>query len=66
MAAVKVIELLAESENGWDAATQEAVAIASKTIDDIQSVYVEHMQAIVEDNKIINYRVNVKISFIVR
>lgn len=65
MAAVKVIELLAESKNGWEAATQEAVNIASKTINNIQSVYVDNMQAIVEDNKIVNYRVNVKISFVV-
>ena len=65
MAVVKVIELLAESTNGWDAATQEAVNEAAKTVDNIQSVYVENMQAIVENNKIINYRVNVKISFLV-
>ena len=66
MAVVKVIELLAESKNGWDAATQEAVNEASKTVDNIQSVYVENMQAIVEDNKIVNYRVNAKISFLVK
>lgn len=65
MAVVKVVELLAESVNGWDAATKEAVTEASRTIKNIKSVYVENMQAIVEDNKIVNYRVNVKISFIV-
>ena len=66
MAVVKVIELLAESTNGWDAATQEAVNEAAKTVNNIQSVYVENMQAIVENNKIVNYRVNVKISFLVK
>lgn len=66
MAVVKVIELLAESKNGWDAATQEAVNEAAKTVNNIQSVYVENMQAIVENNKIVNYRVNVKISFLVK
>lgn len=48
MAVVKVVELLSESANGWDAAIQEAVAEASKTIDNIQSVYVDNMQAIVK------------------
>ena len=66
MAVVKVIELLSESKNGWEAATQEAVSEASKTIDNIQSVYIDNMQAVVgDDNKIVNYRANVKISFIV-
>ena len=63
MAVVKVIELLSESANGWEAAAQEAVSEASKTIENIQSVYVSNMQAIVEKGKIINYRLNVKISF---
>ncbi|MFY9214288.1 MAG: dodecin family protein [Tissierellaceae bacterium] len=66
MAVVKVIELLSESKNGWEAAVQEAVAEASKTIENIQSVYINEMQAIVEGNKIVNYRANVKISFIVK
>ena len=66
MAVVKVIELLSESVNGWEAAAQEAVSEASKTIDNIQSVYVSNMQAIVENAKIVNYRLNVKISFIVK
>lgn len=48
MAVVKVIEVLSESANGWEAATQEAVAGAAKTINDIQSVYISNMQAIVE------------------
>ena len=60
MAVVKVIELLSESKNGWEAAVQEAVAEASKTIENIQSVYINEMQAIVEGNKIVNYRANVK------
>ncbi|SDX48309.1 dodecin family protein [Tepidimicrobium xylanilyticum] len=65
MAVVKVIELLSESTNGWEAAVQEAVNEASKTIKNIKSVYVSNMQAIVENNKVVNYRLNVKISFVV-
>ena len=65
MAVVKVIEILSESNNGWEAAAQEAVSEASKTIKNIQSIYIENFQAIVENGKIVNYRVNCKISFIV-
>ena len=65
MAVVKVIELLAESEKGWEAAAKEAVAEASKTVKNIRSLYVESFQAIVENNEIINYRIDAKISFVV-
>lgn len=65
MAVVKVIELLAESKNGWEAAVQEAVTEAAKTIKNIKSVYISNMQAIVENDKVVNYRLNVKISFVV-
>lgn len=65
MAVVKVIELLAESSVSWEAATKEAVKEASKTLSNIQSVYVENLQAIVKDNEITHYRVNAKISFVV-
>jgi flavin-binding protein dodecin len=65
MAVVKVIEVLAESPNGWDGAAQEALKEASQTVKNIESIYVKDMQAIVEDNKIVNYRLNAKISFLV-
>ena len=65
MSVVKVIELLAESTEGWEAATKDAVKEASKTISNIKAVYVENMQAVVEGSEIVTYRVNVKISFVV-
>ncbi|MEX1307798.1 MAG: dodecin family protein [Eubacteriales bacterium] len=65
MSVVKVIELLAESTEGWEAATKEAVKEASKTVKNIKAVYVENMQAVVEGDTIVTYRVNVKISFLV-
>lgn len=65
MAVVKVIEILAESSVSWEAATKEAVKEAAKTLSNIQSVYVENLQAIVKDDEITQYRVNAKISFVV-
>ena len=66
MAVVKVIEILAESSKSWEDATQEAVKEAAKSVNNIQSVYINDMQAIVEDDKVIKYRVNTKISFLVQ
>jgi dodecin len=66
MPVVKVIEILAESNDSWEAATQAAVTEAAKTVRNIQSVYVDSQQAIVEGDKVVRYRVGTKISFIVK
>jgi hypothetical protein len=66
MPVVKVIEVLAESSEGWEAATQEAVTEAAKTVRNIKSVYIKEFQAIVEGNQVARYRVNAKISFVVQ
>ena len=63
-AMVKVIEVLAQSETSWDDAAKVALAEASKTLRGIQSIYVKDMQAIVKDNRIVQYRINAKISFL--
>jgi flavin-binding protein dodecin len=65
MAIVKVIEVLAQSEKSWDDAAQQALMEASKTVRNIQSIYVKEFQAIVEDGAIRNYRINAKVSFLV-
>lgn len=63
-AMVKVIEVLAQSEVSWEDAAQVALTEAAKTLRGIQSIYVQDMQAIVEDGRIAQYRINAKISFV--
>jgi len=65
MSMLKVIEVLAESPDGFDAATATAVTTAAETVRNIKSVYIKDMNAEVVDGKITKYRVNAKISFVV-
>jgi flavin-binding protein dodecin len=65
MPVAKVIELLAESDKGWEDAAQLGVKEASKTLRNIESVYVKEMMAKVQNNQIIKYRLNLKITFMV-
>ena len=65
MSIVKVIEVLSQSEKSWEDAAQKAVTVAGKSVRNIKSIYIENMQATVEDNKIVAYRVDAKISFLV-
>ena len=63
MAVLKVIEIMASSPKSWEDATANAVKMAGKTVEEIRSVYVQDMSAVVSGNKITEYRVNVKITF---
>jgi flavin-binding protein dodecin len=60
----KVIELIAESDKSWDDAAKNAVREASKTIKNIRSIWMDNMSAEVKDNKIVTYRANVKVTFV--
>lgn len=66
MSVVKVIEVIAASEKSFDDAIQKAVDEASKSINNISSVYVKEMKAEVSNNKVVSYGVNAKISFEVK
>lgn len=63
MAIVKVIEVIAGSEKSFDDAVQVALDEASKTVKNIKSIYVENLNANVENNEIVSYGVNAKVSF---
>ena len=64
MAVVKVIELLGESEQGWDDAARKVVEEATRTLRGVTSVYVKEFQATVEDDKVKTFRVTAKVSFV--
>jgi flavin-binding protein dodecin len=61
---LKVIEVLAESEKSWEDAAADAVKRAAKTLKNIRSIYIENFEAKVEGNKIVLYRINAKVSFV--
>ncbi|MDX1652123.1 MAG: dodecin family protein [Brumimicrobium sp.] len=65
MSVVKVIEIIGTSEKSFDDAANNAVKEASKSINNIESVYIKDMNAKVSNDKIVSYGVNAKISFVV-
>jgi flavin-binding protein dodecin len=62
---VKVIEVIAQSEKGFDDAVRTAVKEASKTVKNVKSVWVDNFSCTVDGDKITEYRINAKISFLV-
>src|SRR3954453_11382490 len=64
MSVAKFVELSGQSSQGYEDAIREAVERASSTIRNIQSVWAKEFEAVVENNKVTQFRVVVKISFL--
>lgn len=65
MTVVKIVELIGNSPNSWEEATENAVREAAKTVRNIKGVDVKRFTAKVKEDKIVEYRAVVKIAFVV-
>ena len=65
MTVIKVIELIGTSPKGWSEATQNAVTEAAMTLKNIKAVHVKRCTAKIKNNKIVEYKADVKIVFVV-
>lgn len=63
---VKVIEVIGASEKGWNDAIQTALDEAAKTVNNIVGIDVLGINGKVENNKITEYKANVKVAFLVK
>ena len=63
MAIVKVIEVIASSDKSFDDAVRNAVREVSKTVKNIDSVYVKDIKAHVKDGEVTSFGCICKISF---
>ena len=61
-----MIELVGASENSWEDAARAALNEAAKTVENIVGIDVVGMSAKVEKNKIIEYKANVKVAFVIK
>jgi flavin-binding protein dodecin len=61
---IKVLELLARSDTSWEDAVQVALKQASETVSNIQTIYVKEFLAVVEDEEIVDYQINAKVTFL--
>ena len=65
MPVVKVIELVGSSPMGLQNAVEEAVREASKTVRNLVGVDVLGWTGKIDGSKIVEYRANVKVSFLI-
>jgi flavin-binding protein dodecin len=63
MSVVKVVELVADSPDGWKDAIEKAVTKASETIPNINGVEVTNFTATVKDGKVSGYKADLHLAF---
>ena len=64
MSVATVTELSAVSTESFEAAIQEAVQRATKTLRNVQSAWVKDMNVMIENGSITGYKVNLEITFV--
>ena len=64
MSVAKVIELTAASATGIEDAVRKGVAKAEETLEKVKGVWIQDVTCEVEDGKIREWHVNMKITFV--
>ncbi len=61
--AYKIVELVGTSTESWEAAAKLALETAAESLEDIRIAEVVKMDVRLEENKIVEYRVRMTVSF---
>ena len=64
MSVAKVTEISASSKKSFEDAVRIGLRRAAKTLDNIEGAWVQGMKVDVEDGKVTQYRVNLKVTFV--
>jgi hypothetical protein len=64
MSLAKIVEISSESTASFEDAINQGIQIASKTVQNIKGAWVKEQQVVVEDGKVVKYRVDLKITFV--
>lgn len=66
MSVAKVSEISAASKKSFEDAIETGIARADETLDNIQGAWVNEMTVKVDGGKIKEYRVNMKVTFVLK
>lgn len=66
MTVAKVTEISASSPKGFEDAIQAGITRASKTLQQIRGAWVKDMKVVVDNGRITEYRIRMKITFVLK
>jgi flavin-binding protein dodecin len=58
-----IIELVGTSKNSWEDAVKNAVAAASKSLEDLRIAEIVKLDVVIENGKVTAYRARLNVSF---
>lgn len=64
MAVAKVIEVTAGSKKGLQDAIEQGMAKASDTLENVEGAWIQDIKVTAKDGKISEWRVNMKVTFV--
>ncbi len=64
MSVARVTEIIASSPKSFEKAVNKGIRRASKTLHGIQGAWVKDQKAVVKDGEIVEYRVVLKVTFV--
>ena len=65
MSIAKVVEVNSSSNKSFEDAIQSGIAKVTETVKNVQGAWINEQKVVIKDNKITEYRVNLKSSFLV-
>ena len=66
MAIAKVSEIISSSEISFEDAVKDGIKRANKTLDNIKGAWVKDQKVVVEKGKITEYRVILRVTFVLK
>jgi flavin-binding protein dodecin len=66
MSVAKITEIQASSKKSFDDAMQAGIARANKTLRNLTGAWIKSQKVVIDDGKITEYRVLMKVSFILQ
>ena len=66
MSVARITEISSSSKKDFKDAIQNAIERANDTLDHIEGAWVQDMKVTVKDGKVDEYRVNLKVTFVLR
>jgi len=64
MSVARVTEIIASSKKGFEDAVEEGVKRASETLKNVEAAWVKDQKVVVKNGKIAEYRVVLKVTFV--
>jgi flavin-binding protein dodecin len=66
MSVARVTEITAASAKSFEDAVSTGIDRAAKTLDNVMGAWIQDQEVVVDDGKVVEYRVHMKVTFVLK